>query len=80
MTKTDTTKQSRHDLARAATAILRRANCDAISGEVKGKAYQRNKRAKDKVSLRRWKERQAKLGHSFGAASPARNIEVEVDE
>jgi hypothetical protein len=69
--------QRRRDLAREARDILKRANCDIVTGEVKGKRYHRAERARDKVSFRRWREKQAKLGHSFGAASPARTIEVE---
>ena len=62
-------QQSRRDLARAATAILRGANYSS-KGEVKDKKYRRDKRAERKVSMRHWKEKQAKLGHSFGPASP----------
>jgi hypothetical protein len=68
----------RLDLLREGDVILKCARCDAVSGEKKDdKNYRRNKRAERKASKRHWREKQAKLGTSFGAASPARSVEVD---
>jgi hypothetical protein len=69
-------KQSRLDLAREADAILRRAHTDTLTGAVKDKHYRRNKRAESKYFLRHWRKKQARLGTSFGAASPVRSVSV----
>ena len=65
--------QRRLELAREASAILRRANCDTLTGERKGHRYKRNKRAEHRIAQRLLREKQAKLG-TFGAASPVRNM------
>ena len=66
--------ENRFDLARAASAILKRAGFDAVSGAKKDKKYRRHKRAEDKVAGRRFRARQKVLG-KFGPASPTRLIE-----
>jgi hypothetical protein len=62
------------DLAREGDAILRRAHIDTFTGEKKDKQYKRNKRAERKAYTRQWRKKQAKLGTSFGAASPVRSV------
>jgi hypothetical protein len=65
--------RSRSDLARSATALLRRANFSA-SGEVKDWKWKRRKRLENRAEKRRAREREAKLLGSFGAASSVRSV------
>ena len=62
------------DLTKAASAILKRAGFDAVSGAKKDKKYRRHKRAEDKIAGRRFRARQKVLG-KFGPASPIRRID-----
>jgi hypothetical protein len=66
-------RQSRIDLARAATAILRAGNYSA-GGEVKDARYKRRKRAERRIEKRRSHEKEAMLLGTFGAASPVRSV------
>jgi hypothetical protein len=59
-------------LAKQASAILKRARCDAVTGERKDHQYRRNKRAESKRLGRHWRAKQKKLG-TFGPASPVRS-------
>jgi hypothetical protein len=76
MTVTKITKQTKAELAKEASAILKRARCDAMTGAKKDRDYRRNKRAESKRVGRQWRAKQKKLG-KFGAASPVRNIPPE---
>jgi hypothetical protein len=69
-------KQTKAELANEASAILKRAHCDARSGAKKDKQYRRNKSAQNKRFGRHWRDRRKKLG-KFGAASPVRSIPPE---
>jgi hypothetical protein len=67
---------NRADLAKQASAILRRAGCDALTGaKQKNRDYRRNKRAEHELAARHWRKRQKQFG-KFGPASPVRMIEV----
>jgi hypothetical protein len=66
-----TDARSRRDLQRSATALLRAANFSA-GGEVKDNAWRRKKRFENRIEKRRAREREARLGSSFGAASSVR--------
>jgi hypothetical protein len=65
------TNVNRTDLIKQATAILKGAGFDDMTGEKWDKQYRRNKRAKQKITIQRWRERTKRLG-KFGAASPVR--------
>jgi hypothetical protein len=63
----------RRELAKEASAILKRARCDTMTGAKQDRQYRRNKRAESKRFARHWRAGRKKLG-KFGAASPVRNI------
>ena len=65
------------DLAQQADAILKRANCDTVTGAKQDRKYRRNKSAARKRFARLARARSKKLG-KFGAASPVRNIPPDV--
>jgi hypothetical protein len=66
-------RQSRIELARSATAILRSANYGA-GGEAKDREWKRRKRAERKITKRRTSAEEAMLLGTFGAASPVRSV------
>jgi hypothetical protein len=63
--------QSKIDLAKQADELLRRANCDALTGAKKNRRYRLNERAKNRKLGPHRREREKKLG-KFGATSPVR--------
>ena len=65
--------QSRRNLQRSATAILRAGNYSA-SGEAKDRAWKRRKRLENRIEKRRSREREAMLLGTFGAASSVRSV------
>jgi hypothetical protein len=67
-------RRTHRDLAKQASAILKRARCDAMTGAKKDRNYRRNKRAENKRLRRRRRARDKQLG-TFGAASPVRTID-----
>ena len=69
----DSVRRSRFELAKQASAILKRAGCDAMTGANKDHHYRRNKRAERKRLARQWRAKRKNLG-KFGAASPVRSI------
>jgi hypothetical protein len=67
------TKQTKGELAKEASAILKQARCNTMTGAKKDRDYRRNKRADSKRVGRQWRAKQRKLG-KFGPASAVRTI------
>ena len=61
--------RSRIELARQATAILRAANCDTVTGEKKSS----QQAPEHRIAQQRLREKRMKLG-TLGAASPVRSV------
>jgi hypothetical protein len=68
--------KDRLDLAKQASAMLKRAGYDAFTGAKNNREFRRNKRAEQKRFARRWRERRKQLG-KLGPASSARKINPE---
>ena len=73
------TKQTKAELAKEASAILKRARCNTMTGANKDRDYRRNKRAESKRLGRHQRARTKKLG-KMGPASSVRIISVEGDK
>jgi hypothetical protein len=61
------------DLAKQADDLLKRARCDAVTGEKKDRQYRRNKLAKNRKCAGHWRAKRKQLG-KLGPASPGRHI------
>ena len=73
------TKQTKAELAKEASAILKAARCNTMTGANKDRAYRLNKRAESKRLGRHQRERVKKLG-KLGPASDVRTINLEGDK
>jgi hypothetical protein len=69
-------RSARFELAKQASAILKRARCDAMTGAKKDGRYRRNKSAQNKRLGHHWRAKRKALG-KLGAASPVKIVPPE---
>jgi hypothetical protein len=65
-------------LTKQASAILKRARCDAVSGARKDHHYRRAKRAESKRFGRHWRAKRKQLG-KLGPASPGKHVDPDAE-